>query len=242
MSERDLPFFVSGCTERDMGQLAEILQEPRWEFSPRWSESATAVFSPDRHAGLIILGDGEDWATSVRYHRERMWLASALGSATPVLGICYGAQLLAAYLDKKSNGKPLAKTRTKEHIGIITEITIAVAGGTDPVVRHLACGALVTQYHEDAFQLPSGATALAWSNDHSYQHCEAFRVGEPEAAVYGLQFHPEPTLQMLQNDQWFTPLPTLTQLQSVVKAGERSLRAWVELTDSCRIGRNRAAD
>jgi len=229
MLGNDPSFFVSGCAESDVGLFGVIMPGRMRVFSPRWDTHATIDFVPEKHAGLIILGDGEGWATSVRYQREREWLAKALQYGTPFLGICYGAQLLAAYLDKKSDGKPLAKVRTKEHIGMLSEITVAVGGKTDPVVGHLAEGALVTQYHEDAFQEPSGAIALGWSKGHSHRHCEAFRIGEPEAAVYGLQFHPEPTLEMLQNEQWFKTTPPLTTLQRTVEAGERALRAWVEL-------------
>ena len=202
MRGTDLPFFVSGCSERDMGQIAETLPEQMRVFTRRWiTKGAKIDFSPETHVGLIILGDSKDWATSVCYQRKREWLAKALQSGTPILGICYGAQLLAAYLENKLDGKPLAKLRSMEHWGVLTEIAVEDEGRTDPVVGHFAEGALVTQYHEDAFQEPPGATALGWSKEHSYRHCEAFRVGPPEAAVYGIQFHPEPTLQMLQDER-----------------------------------------
>jgi GMP synthase-like glutamine amidotransferase len=240
MHGTDLPFFVSGCSERDMGQIAETLPGPMRVFTRRWvTKGAKIDFSPETYAGLIVLGDDKDWATSACYQREREWLAKALQSGTPILGICYGAQLLAAYLENKLDGKPLSKLRTKEHYGVLTEIAVEREGETDPVVGHFAEGALVTQYHEDAFQVPPGATALGWSKGHSYRHCEAFRVGPPEAAVYAIQFHPEPTLQMLQNkredERWFKTVPPLANLQRTVKAGERAIRAWVELAIARRV-------
>lgn len=190
------------------------------------------------------LGDDKGWATSVCYQRE--WLAKALRAGTPVLGICYGAQLLAAYLEHTSDGKPLSKLQTKEHCGVLTEIAVEGEGRSDPVVGHFVVGALVTQYHEDAFREPPGAIALSWSKEHSYRHCEAFRAGGPEAAVYGLQFHPAPTLQMLRaeakHERWFRTIPPLANLRCAVQAGEHALRARIELATARRVERCRATD
>jgi GMP synthase-like glutamine amidotransferase len=252
----DLPFLVSGCSEYEMGQIAEILPEQMRVFARRCDEKDTQIdFSPEKHAGLIILGDIKDWATSGLYQRERAWLATALDYSTPVLGICYGAQLLAAHLERQSDGKPLSKVlsklRTKDHPkdhwGVLTPVAVEGEGKTDPVVGHLAEGASVTQYHWDFFEKePSGATALVWSKEHKHRHCEAFRVGCPEAAVYGVQFHPEPTLQMLQakrkGERWFKTIPPREMLERAVKAGEKALRAWVALATAHRVKMRRESN
>lgn len=229
---RELPFFVVGRSEGDMGQIAEILPAHRLVFARRLPRRAAIGFSPNGNAGLIILGDSKQYATHVCYKRERECLALALQSGTPILGICHGAQLIAAYLEKRTyNENPLAdlsKEQQNEHNGELKDVDFNADGRTDPVVRHLV-GVRVTQAHTDAFQEPPGATGLAWSIEHSYLHCEAFRVGPPEAAVYGLQFHPEPTAKMLIDDQWFNDPPSSDDLQRAVKAGRRVIQAWVEL-------------
>src|SRR5437879_6272820 len=109
MPGADLPFLVSGCSELEMGQIAEILPQQMRVFAPRWARKRARIdFSPEKHVGLIILGDSKNWATSDLYQRERAWLATALKYGTPVLGICYGAQLLAAHLAGQFDGKPLS--------------------------------------------------------------------------------------------------------------------------------------
>ena len=71
MRGTDLPFFVSGCSERDMGQIAETLPEQMRVFTRRWiTKGAKIDFSPETHVGLIILGDSKDWATSVCYQHD----------------------------------------------------------------------------------------------------------------------------------------------------------------------------
>ena len=106
-------------------------------------------------------------------------------------------------------------------------------GLNDPVLQALRDHPVVTVSHEDCFHGPNSACALAWSKcDGVKRHCEAFRVGEPEAAVYGFQFHPEPTLEMLKDERegwrWFEDIPDDTVLAPVVEAGGRVLRAWAE--------------
>jgi GMP synthase-like glutamine amidotransferase len=230
-----------------MGQIAKILPKQRRVFATRWAKKGANInFSPEKHAGLIILGDDQYWATSDRYQRERAWLAAALEHGTPVLGICYGAQLLAAHLEGRFGGKPLSRFRTRDHRGVLIPLAVEGKGKTDPVIRHLAGGAPVAQYHVDSFQEPSGATALAWSKEHKYRHCEAFRVGSPQAAVYGLQFHPEPTIQMLQDEgkdeRWFESIPPLAKLQHAVEAGETALRAWIVLATAHRVDKGRESN
>jgi GMP synthase (glutamine-hydrolysing) len=220
------PFLVSGENERDVGQLRRALADIR--FVERWRPT-TVTFTPRAFAGLVILGDGADWATSRRYQRERDWLSTALESGTPVLGICYGAQLLAAYLDGIRNGRPLSRNPNQEHVGKLVGIELTDPGLRDPVVGHLAQGTPVAQWHEDSFQEPTGGTALAWSKGATTRHCEAFRVGAPDAAIYGLQFHPEPTEEMLVTDRWFKEPQAPDDIRSAATTGEGILRAWVAL-------------
>ncbi len=241
MAGIDRPFLVIGCSQSELGQIAEILPEQRRRFVDRWDPNSAINFDLEKHGGLIILGDGCYSATSRKYERERRWLAMALECGRPVLGICHGAQLLAAHLNGQFNGRPLSKFKTLEHCEVLTQVAVEGEGKTDPVVSHLAEGVPVIQSHEDSFQKPVGATALVWSKEPTHHHCEAFRVGPPEAAVYGLQFHPEPTLKMLQSqkkdERWFDTIPALAELQRAVKAGQQALRAWFRLATARIVAR-----
>ena len=96
----------------------------------------------------------------------------------PVLGICLGAQLIAAAL----GGQTLRGSATEIGWG---EVTPTEAGQEDPLIRHLRAGEQIFQWHTDTFSLPAGAVHLARSGSCEHQ---AFRVGD---TVYGLQFHLE---------------------------------------------------
>lgn len=196
-----LPFLVNGEHESEVGMLQDILADcgPETVFEGRWA--AGVEFTTDAFAGLVVLGDSSNnLATYKVFEKEQCWLRTARGAGRPVLGICYEAHLLAAYQTGKPDPCRLADL-DPWHGGIV-EVVLRGAGTTDSVLASLRESPLETMSHEDCFQKPGNATALAWSMCKQIEpHCEAFRVGGPEDAVYGLQFQPEPTLAMLPDDR-----------------------------------------
>lgn len=134
------------------------------------------LVSPD----LVILMGGPMGV----YERERFpWiaheierLAERLAADRPTIGVCLGAQMIAAAL-----GARVYPGEAKE-IGF-TPITINGAGGQSPVA-HLADHP-VLHWHGDTFDLPDNTELLA--STALYPH-QAFRRGRN---LLALQFHAE---------------------------------------------------
>lgn len=127
---------------------------------------------------LIVLGGPIGVYESDTYPflaTELALIETRLRAGRPLLGICLGAQLIAAALDAK-----VAPTGVKE-IGF-APIDLTDAGATSPL-RHLA-DIPVLHWHGDAFDLPVGAALLATTAVCN----QAFAIGPN---VLGLQFHPE---------------------------------------------------
>src|SRR5262249_62055310 len=102
-------------------------------------------------------------------------LAPGTDGDKPVLGVCLGAQLIAAALGAEVRPGPAPE------IGFAT---VRIRDPGDPVVGGLAPDAAVLHWHGDVFDLPEGAEVLAWSAQTQNQ---AFRIGN----AWGLLFHPE---------------------------------------------------
>jgi GMP synthase (glutamine-hydrolysing) len=140
-----------------------------------------ALPSPDALSGAVITG-----SHAMVSHREpwsettAAWLAQLVTNGTPVLGICYGHQLLAHALGGEAGNHPRGV-----EAGTVT-VTLNEAAATDPLLRGMPAQFPAQVVHwQSALRLPEGAVPLA-SGEHEPVH--AFRVGEH---AWGVQFHPE---------------------------------------------------
>jgi GMP synthase (glutamine-hydrolysing) len=168
-----------------LGSLQAPLVERGYEI--RNVDVATEVIDPRLAAEadvLIVLGG------SVGAYQEDLFpfltaeltaIRARLEAGAPVLGVCLGAQLMAASLG------------AAVYPGPVTEIGFfSVDAGDDPVLE--VFDKPVLQWHGDTFDLPEGAVAVASGDNYRNQ---AFRYGEHGLAV---QFHPEVDGGMLR--QW----------------------------------------
>lgn len=178
---------------------------------------------------LIMMGG----PMAVYEHEQYPWircqqrrLARRLELDRPTLGVCFGAQLMAAAL-----GAEVYRGPAKE-IGFHP---IDVHDAAAPL-RHLT-GVPVLHWHGDTFALPEGAELLASSERYPQQ---AFRRG---ANILGLQFHAEMGLDErfhVWTEQWPDDIAaggtTVERLRSdharlgarVVAAGRAMIAEWLQ--------------
>ena len=102
---------------------------------------------------------------------------AAINKAVPVLGICYGAQLMTYTMGGKVEPAP-SREYGRANLSYIDE-TCPLFNGIDP-------GAQVWMSHGDTItELPSGFKRVASTSD---VHFAAFSAGD---TMWGVQFHPE---------------------------------------------------
>lgn len=135
------------------------------------------------YTALIVLG-GPMSANDPAMAGELELIGQGLKSGTPMLGICLGSQLIA-----KALGARVYRNRGLE-IGW-APVYLTDAAGSDPVFKHIPSPSRFFHWHGETFDLPEGAEWLARSERTRHQ---AFRYG---SNVYGLQFHPEVTAEMI---------------------------------------------
>lgn len=131
--------------------------------------------------GVVVSGswamvtDREPWSeASAAYLRE------AHERGVPVLGVCYGHQLLAHAFGGEVGYNPDGR-----HAGTAS-IELSEAGQKDALLSGLPSPLLAQVSHSQrVLSLPEGATLLAHTGLDPYH---AFRLGETS---WGVQFHPE---------------------------------------------------
>ena len=116
--------------------------------------------------------------------QETGFLADALAADVPVFGVCLGAQLLARAAGAWVGPAP------EPEVGWF-EIELTPDGRHDPVLGTLPPRTEAFQWHHYTYAVPEGGTELARSKAST----QAFRVG---SAAWGIQFHAEVTLSMLE--------------------------------------------
>ena len=183
---------------------------------------------PDHRAiaGLVLMGgpmgvhdhDRHPWLVE-----ERALIAAVAAEGRPVLGVCLGAQQIAAALGAEVSTGPSLE------IGF-GHVELTAHGRRDPVTGPeyggLAGTALpCVHWHHDTFSIPAGAAHLAASRAYPHQ---AFRWGE---VVYGLQFHVEVDRALAA--AWTPHLPEGVsldgpELAQVEAVGRRFLGRFVE--------------
>jgi GMP synthase-like glutamine amidotransferase len=159
----------------------------RVEFCRLWA--GDRLPDPDTIDGVAVMGGPMSIWETYRHtwlEPERHLISELVRKQVPVLGVCLGAQQIAAAL-----GASVYRGPQKE-IGFFP-VTLAnnawrtlMSGRTPPPV-----GATVFHWHGDTFDLPEGAELLASSPVTPNQ---AFCVG---TSTIALQFHLESTLESI---------------------------------------------
>lgn len=136
---------------------------------------------PDGHDGIIVTG-----STSSAFQQEP-WMAPLVGflqraerTGVPLLGVCFGSQILA----QARGGRVVVNPAGWEIGGVSIHLT--PAGMDDPIFAGIPSRFRSLATHEDRIEaLPQDAVLLAGNASTPVQ---AFRIGR---TLWGVQFHPE---------------------------------------------------
>jgi GMP synthase (glutamine-hydrolysing) len=169
----------------NLGTIAEALEGAAlaWQYI-RVHEGHPVPREMKGAGGLIVMGGPMAAYQADRYpflRDEMVLIEQAVTEELPVLGVCLGAQIVAAALGAKVTRNPAGK-----EIGWYP-VTLSDAALEDRLWRGVAPTITPFHWHGDIFELPTGAVSLASSEKTP---CQAFRYGK---SVYALQFHIEVT-------------------------------------------------
>jgi len=146
--------------------------------------TAETLPSPERFAGLIVTGSASSVTERAPWMlRIEAYLARAVELEQPLLGICFGHQLLGQALGGLVERNPRGREMGTVELAIVAD---------DPLLDRSIEPALVHATHVDSVTvLPRGAQILAATELDPHA---ALRFG---ARAWGVQFHPEFDAQVM---------------------------------------------
>jgi GMP synthase (glutamine-hydrolysing) len=143
--------------------------------------AGAALPDPASCPGAVVTGSHSMVTEKAEWsERTAQWLAAAQAAGVPILGICYGHQLLAHAV-----GGEVADNPEGPEYGTV-EATLERPSQEDSLLRGLPIRLAVQASHsQSVIKLPKTAVHLAHT-EKDPNH--AFRIGE---RAWGIQFHPE---------------------------------------------------
>lgn len=174
---------------------------------------------PQHFDGAVITGSGAmvserlDWS-----ERTADWLRDAARQDLPLLGVCYGHQLLAHALGGRVDYNPRGREIGTVDIECLPAAADDALLGTSPARFPAHATHLQT-----VLKVPPGAVVLARS---SLDECQAVRFSHN---VWGLQFHPEFNVAHMRG--------YITAREEMVEAEGLDARALLRAVDSARHAR-----
>ncbi len=151
--------------------IVQVVDLPRGKSLPP-VESCKGIVIAGSHA---MVTEELSWSMDIE-----KWIPQCIQSHIPVLGICYGHQLLA-----KAMGGKVAFHPQGIEIGTVC-VEMVKSGFPDPLFNGIQ-GSFFTHvcHSQTVTTLPENAVCLA-GNEHEPNH--AFKIG---SSAWGVQFHPE---------------------------------------------------
>jgi GMP synthase (glutamine-hydrolysing) len=177
------PILFVRCDAVDTFGLAESAVRAEGADVRVWDSQDPGSGRPELSdvGGVVLFGStyNVEHADQQPFIKEvRELTLESIDRATPFLGVCFGAQVLAWAL-RAEVGKAPAR-----EVGF-EPVRLEPAAKTDPLLAHYRDGDMVFQWHMDTFEPPAGATMLATGDRIRNQ---AFKVDE---RAWGVQWHLE---------------------------------------------------
>ncbi len=185
---------LSHLAFEDLGSLEAPLRERGFEIESVLAATARFPLRQAESCDLLVILGGPIAAYDQQNYpflkNEIACIANRLAARRPILGICLGAQLMAAAL-----GARVYPGQHGVEIGWSPLQAASKAGPPEWFAPLLTGGLSVFHWHGDTFDLPPGTLHLAKTDVYASQ---GFAI---EDYALGLQFHPEVTAEGLES--WY---------------------------------------
>jgi GMP synthase (glutamine-hydrolysing) len=180
-----LLYLANGPVVQSVAKLDERFAAWGLDVDSRWAYNGDFPERLDVYAGIFLSGSPHGAYDDLPFiHREHELIREASSRGVPMLGICFGSQILASALC----GRDQVFRRPSCEVGY-RALPMAPAAGQDPLCGALGASVEMFVWHNDEVRADHrDMQILAWSEDCP-NHIWRYR----DRNVWGIQGHPELT-------------------------------------------------
>ncbi|MEM1431190.1 MAG: type 1 glutamine amidotransferase [Pseudomonadota bacterium] len=193
MASPTLLYLGNGTKLQSIAKLDERFESWGLNVERHWAYNGEFPESLDGYDGIFLSGSPHGAYEDIPFiNREHDLIAEAADRAIPMLGICFGSQILASALC----GRDQVFRREDCEIGY-KDLPVTPAAGDDPIAAELEDSVHMFVWHNDEVRGDHPDMTLLASSDLCPNQIWRYRA----APIWGIQGHPEITLA--QAPIWF---------------------------------------
>ena len=188
-----LLYLANGPKKQSVARLDDRFESWGLAVDRAWAFNGEFPDTLDGYAGIFLSGSPHGAYEDIPFiHREHALIEDAAARGMPMLGICFGSQILASALC----GRDQVFRRSTCEIGYKT-LPVSQAAKDDPVCGGLGAGVHMFVWHNDEVRADHPDMTIIADSDDCPNQIWRFR----DAPIWGIQGHPEITAE--QAKIWF---------------------------------------
>jgi GMP synthase (glutamine-hydrolysing) len=192
-STRKLLYLANGAKKLSVARLDERFASYGLEVEIRWAFHGDFPEDLAGYAGIFLSGSPHAAFDDVDFiHKEHALIRSAAGQGIPMLGVCFGSQILGSALC----GRDQVFRRASCEVGYKWLETQAAAAD-DPVAKDILPRVYMFVWHNDEVRADHADMRILASSDQCPNQIWRYR----DQPIWGIQGHPEIT--RAQSAIWF---------------------------------------
>ncbi len=185
MTGRKLLYLANGPKLQSVARLDDRFESWGLEVDRRWAYQGDFPEDLDGYDGVFLSGSPHGAYEDIPFiRREHELIRTAAARGKPMLGICFGSQILASALC----GSDEVFRRDSCEIGYKT-LALTPAAGADPLLSGLGDSVHMFVWHNDEVRAAHADMTILASSDVCPNQIWRYR----DAPVWGIQGHPEIT-------------------------------------------------